>query len=90
LNSAGILVGSSCNAAGQTQATVWRLDLSGPLPILVAGPTGLSGLGTGPRNSQLDISDAISVSEAAPYTVAGMALESGVTRLAVRWRLIVQ
>jgi hypothetical protein len=90
LNSAGILVGSSCNAAGQTQATVWRLDLSGPLPILVAGPTGLSGLGTGPKNSQLDISDAISVSEAAPYTVAGMALESGVTRLAVRWRLIVQ
>ena len=90
LNSAGILVGSSCNAAGQTQATVWRLDLSGPVPVLVAGPTGLSGLGTGPKNSQLDISDAISVSEAAPYTVAGMALESGVTRLAVRWRLIVQ
>jgi hypothetical protein len=90
LNSGGILVGSSCNAAGKTQATVWRLDLSGPLPVLVVGPTGLSGLGTGPKNSQLDISDAISVSEASPYTVAGMALEGGITRLAVRWRLIVQ
>jgi hypothetical protein len=88
LNSSSILVGSSCNAAGQTQATVWRLDLSGPLPVLVAGPTGLSGLGTGSKN--LDVSDAISVSEVSPFTVAGMALESGVTRLAVRWHLVIQ
>jgi hypothetical protein len=88
MNSLGILVGSSCNAIGQTQATVWRLDLSGPAPVLVAGPIGLSGLGTGSKN--LDVSDAISVSEASPFTVAGMALESGVTRLAVRWHLIIQ
>jgi len=90
MNSAGILAGSSCNAAGKTQATVWHLDLSGPEPVVVAGPMGLPGLGTGPKNSNLDVSDAISVSEALPFTVAGMALESGITRLAVRWHVTIQ
>jgi hypothetical protein len=89
-NSAGILVGSSCNAAGQTQATVWRLDLSGQLPVLAAGPTGLPGLGTGPKATSADVSDAISVSEALPYVVAGTALDNGTSRLAVRWRLVIQ
>jgi hypothetical protein len=90
LNSAGILVGSSCNAAGRTQATVWRLDLSGELPVLVAGPIGLPGLGTGPKSSAPDLSDANSVSEASPFTVAGTALENGTARLAVEWRLVMQ
>jgi hypothetical protein len=90
LNNGGILVGSSCNAHGATQATVWRLDLSGPAPVIVTGPTGLPGLGTGPKTSSVDVSDAISISEASPFTVAGTALENGTNRLAVRWRLVIQ
>jgi hypothetical protein len=90
LNSAGILVGSSCNARGATQATVWRLDLSGSSAVLIASPTGLPGLGTGPKSSASDVSDAISVSEALPFTVAGSALDNGRSRLAVRWHLIIQ
>jgi hypothetical protein len=90
LNSAGILVGNSCNAAGKTQATVWRLDLSGPAPVLVAGPAGLPGLGTGPKTSAKALSAAVSVSETSPFIVAGMALDNGVNQLAVRWRIILQ
>lgn len=90
LNSAGVVVGNSCNAAGKTQATVWRLDLSGPTPVLVAGPTALPGLGTGPKTSAKAVSTAISVSEASPFTVAGMALNNGINQLAVRWHVVIQ
>jgi hypothetical protein len=89
LNSAGILVGSSCNAAGQTQATVWRLDLSGQDPLLVAGPVALPGLGTG-SNLSGPVSNAISVTEASPFTVAGNALDGGTSYRAVRWRVLLQ
>jgi hypothetical protein len=90
LNSAGVLVGNSCNAAGKTQATVWRLDLSGPVPIVVSGPAGLPGLGTQPKTSAKALSTAISVSEASPFTVAGMALNNGINQLAVRWRVVLR
>lgn len=87
LNSAGILVGNSCNAAGQTEATVWRLDLSGPTPVLVAGPLRLPGLGPGTKSS-ITISSAAAVSESVPFTIAGSALENGISHAVVRWLLV--
>jgi hypothetical protein len=89
INSAGILVGTSCNSAGQIQATVWRLDFSGATPVLIAGPIGLPGLGPGPKNSQTTISNAVAITDAAPYTIAGVAFANGTTQLAVRWRFII-
>jgi len=90
MNSSGVLVGNSCNAAGKTQATVWRLDLSGSVPVLVAGPSALPGLGTGPKTSAKALSAAISISETSPFTVAGMALDNGINQLAVRWQVVIQ
>jgi hypothetical protein len=90
MNGLGVLVGNSCNDAGKTQATVWRLDLSGPAPALVAGPKGLPGLGTGPKTAAKAVSTAISISEASPFTVAGMALDNGINELAVRWHVVIQ
>jgi hypothetical protein len=85
LNSAGIIVGSSCNSAGKTQATVWRLDLSGGAPVLTAGPAALPGLGF-KNTTTNELSDAVSVTGGAPFIVAGTIKSSG-ARLAVRWQL---
>ena len=88
LNGAGILVGNSCNAAGQLEATVWRLDLSGPTPVLVAGPLRLSGLGPNSKSSEMLISSAESISESTPFTIAGTALDNGIGHAIVRWLLV--
>jgi hypothetical protein len=85
VNSAGVIVGSSCNSAGKSQATVWLLDFSGAVPLLVGTPTALPGLGT-KNTTATDVSSAAAVTDAAPYVVAGGARSNG-TRLAVRWRL---
>jgi hypothetical protein len=86
INSAGILVGSSCNATGRMQATVWRVDFSGSVPVLTAGPQGLPGLG--PGSAARPLSNAISVTESEPFIIGGVALANGQTQLAVRWRLV--
>lgn len=85
VNSAGVIVGSSCNSAGKAQATVWLLDLSGTVPVLVGTPAALPGLGTKNTNAT-DVSSAAGVTEATPYVVAGGVRLNG-TRVAVRWRL---
>ena len=85
VNSAGVIVGSTCNADGKLQGTVWLLDLSGATPVLVGNPTALPGLGT-KSTTATDVSIAEAVTESAPYVVAGGARSNG-TRLAVRWRL---
>ena len=85
VNDAGVIVGGSCNSAGKTQATVWLLDFSGAVPVLVGTPTALPGLGT-KSPTATDVSSAAAVTRAAPYAVAGGARSNG-TRLAVRWRL---
>ena len=84
INSAGIIVGESCDGKN-SQATTWQLDFSGAAPILVAGPTRLPGLGV--KNSTTDPkSSAAYITESTPYRVTGGAI-SGQTRLAVRWQL---
>jgi hypothetical protein len=85
VNSAGVIVGSSCNPGGKLQATVWLLDFSGTAPVLVGTPAALPGLGT-KKTAATDVSSAAAVTENAPYVVAGGARLNG-TRLAVRWRL---
>ena len=85
VNSAGVIVGSSCNTSGKLQATVWLLDFSGDAPVLIGAPTALPGLGT-KNTTATDVSSAAAVTDAAPYVVAGGARSNG-TRLAVRWRL---
>ena len=81
LNGDGVIAGKSCNVAGRLEATVWRLDLSGSIPVLVAGPQRLPGLGVKSNES----SSAIRVSSSAPYVVAGTASGQSGTQ-AVRWR----
>ena len=85
VNTAGLIVGSSCNATGKAQATVWLLDFSSAVPVLVGTPAALPGLGT-KKTTATDVSSAAAVTETAPYVVAGGARLNG-TRLAVRWRL---
>jgi probable HAF family extracellular repeat protein len=85
VNSAGVIVGSSCNGSGRLQATAWLLDLSGPSPVLVGSPTALPGLGD-KTNTTSETSSAKGVTETAPYIAAGSAALNG-TRLAVRWQL---
>jgi hypothetical protein len=85
VNSAGVIVGNSCNASGKNQATEWKLDLSGSTPTLIGGPMALPGLGL-KKTSVSDISNAAAVTESAPYVAAGTVLTNG-TRLAVRWQL---
>jgi hypothetical protein len=85
VNSAGVIVGSSCNTLGKAQATVWLLDFSGAVPVLVGTPAALPGLGT-KKTTATDVSSAAAVTETAPYVAAGGARLNG-TRLAVRWRL---
>ena len=83
VNDAGVIVGWSCAPDGN-HATVWQLDLSGAVPV-VKGFTALPGLGVKSVPGQ-ELSSGISVTEATPYVVSGIAA-SGITRVAVRWRL---
>jgi hypothetical protein len=68
VNDDGVIVGRSCNGSSR-HATVWRLDMSGPTPVLVGGATGLPGLG----GNGVEKPAAIAVSRSAPYVVAGTA-----------------
>ena len=85
VNSAGVIVGSSCNSSDKAQATVWRLDFSGPTPVLVGTPAALPGLGV-KNTTTTELSVANAVTEGMPYTVAGTVKSTG-SRLAVRWLL---
>lgn len=81
VNDAGIIVGSSCNGS-KAQATVWRVDLSGGTPVLVGGAQGLPGIGaTGTDKT----TTAVSISNSAPYVIAGHAVAS--QSVVVRWPL---
>jgi hypothetical protein len=80
LNDAGVVVGKSCNAAGDMQATVWTLDLSSGVPVLIGSALALPGLG--PNSPSHDVSVAVGVNSTPPYFVAGRALGSP-----VRWML---
>jgi hypothetical protein len=85
VNDAGVIVGWSCDSAGNRHAAAWQLDLSGPSPAIVGGPTFLSGLGTkAPPGTEVSV--AAAVTNTAPYVVVGQA-SSGNLTLAVRWLL---
>jgi hypothetical protein len=84
VNAAGVIVGKSCDTRGNVQATVWRLDLTGPTPVLVSGPQRLPGLGGKGSATSNETSAAVKVSSTAPYTVAGYAMSGG-SMAAVRW-----
>ena len=83
VNTAGVIVGNSCNASGKAQATVWQLDLTGPTPVIIGAPLGLSGLGV---RGGSETSNASAITETSPYVIAGSAASSP-NRVAVRWRL---
>ena len=85
VNAAGIIVGMSCNASGKSQATEWKLDLSGSTPTLIGQPVALPGLGL-KKTSATEVSGAAAVTESAPYVASGTVLYNG-ARLAVRWQL---
>ena len=85
LNDDGIVVGKSCDASGNLQATVWRLDTSGATPVLVAGPQRLPGLGLKRSSTSNEASSAIRITSTAPFVVAGTASGQSGTQ-AVRWR----
>jgi uncharacterized membrane protein len=70
VNDAGVIVGKSCDSFNKSQATVWRLDLTGPTPVLVAGPQRLPSLGKG---STIAEGSAAKVTSTAPYVIAGLA-----------------
>jgi len=85
VNSAGVIVGVSCNTSGKNQATEWKLDLSSGTPTLIGAPIALSGLGV-KKTSTSELSSADAVTESAPYVASGTVLSTG-SRLAVRWQL---
>jgi hypothetical protein len=87
LNQANMVAGTSCNANGTNQATVWFLDLSGAAPT-VTGLLPLPGLGGhGPVGSEL--SEAVGVSATAPYTAFGRAQPgAGPQYDIVRWLIV--
>jgi len=86
INSAGVIVGSSCNSFGNAQATVWVVDLSSGSPVITGGPVALPGIGL-KKSTMSDVSTAHSITETAPYTIAGGARAVGSSfRLAVRWQ----
>jgi hypothetical protein len=84
VNAAGMIVGQSCDANGNLTATVWRIDLTGPVPVLVGGPQRLSGLGGKGSATNNETSGAVKVSGTAPYIIAGYAM-TGSSNAAVRW-----
>jgi len=85
LNGDGVVVGKSCDTAGNIQATVWRLSVGVANPVLVAGPQRLPGLGLKNGATSNEASSATRVSSTAPYIVAGTASGQSGTQ-AVRWR----
>ena len=80
LNDDGVVVGRSCDARGNINAAIWRIDLS-VTPAVVSGPQRLPGLGI-KRGSET--STAVYVSPVAPYTVVGGA-SAQTGGQAVRW-----
>jgi hypothetical protein len=80
LNDALVVVGSSCNANGKDQATVWHLDFSGASPVVTStiALSGLNATGASP------ISEAAGISQTPPYIIGGWALSGG-SQLLVRW-----
>jgi hypothetical protein len=85
LNDDGVVVGKSCDTAGNIEATVWRLTVGGGAPVLVAGPQRLPGLGLKRSATSNESSSAMRVSGTAPYVIAGAASGQSGT-LVVRWR----
>jgi len=85
INDAGVIVGWSCNSFGKNQATVWLLDFSGAIPVLVGTPAALPGLGE-KKSTVMELSSAANVTQAAPYVVTGTVTRNA-GRLAVRWQL---
>ena len=84
VNDAGHIVGRSCDATGKAQATVWKLDLSGPTPVLASGPQRLPGLGV-KTTSTNDPSGAVGINNTAPYFIGGFATNTGGGIAVVRW-----
>ena len=80
LNDALVVVGSSCNANGKDQATVWHMDFSGTSPVVTStiALSGLNSMGASP------ISVAAGISQTPPYIIGGWALSGG-SNLLVRW-----
>jgi hypothetical protein len=78
INSAGVIVGRSCFGSSAHRATVWKLDLSGATPTLLAPPSALGGLGPGATNTV-----AVAITSTIPYVVAGF-IDSG-SNTTVRW-----
>jgi hypothetical protein len=85
VNDDGVIVGKSCDGSGKLQASLWRLDLSGATPALLAGPQRLPGLGVKATTGN-ETTIAAAVSGTAPYVVVGVASTTGNTFAAVRWR----
>jgi hypothetical protein len=77
VNDAGYIVGRSCDGTGKAQATVWRLDLSGTVPVLASGPQRLPGLGVKTTSSTNDPSGAVGITNTAPYVIGGFATNPG-------------
>jgi len=84
VNDAGVIVGWSCTPSGAKLPTVWLLDFSGAVPVLVGTPAQLPGLGS---KSNAFPTAAAGVTETTPYVVSGTASTTGGVKLAVRWRL---
>ena len=87
LNDAGVIVGESCNSDGNIQATVWTLDLSSGVPVLVGSAQSLPGLGPKGKGASNVLSSAAGVNGTAPYVVFGSAAASGNQTYPVRWVL---
>jgi hypothetical protein len=83
VNDAGVIVGWSCTPLGKLP-TVWRLDLSGPTPVLVGAPTQLPTLGV--RNS-VYVQVARTVTNVLPFVATGTTAISSSNEVAVRWNL---
>jgi hypothetical protein len=84
VNDAGVIVGWSCTPSGEKRQTVWLLDFTGPVPVLVGTPTQLPGLGA--KNTAFPTS-AAAVTSTAPYVVAGAAILAPSLKVAVRWNI---
>lgn len=86
VNDDGVVVGKSCEGTTRIQATLWRLDLSGAVPVLVSGPQRLPGLGVKSTSGGNESSSAVAVTSTAPYVIVGTAASSAASSAAVRWR----
>jgi hypothetical protein len=83
LNDDGVVVGRSCDARGNINAAIWRIDLS-VTPAVVSGPQRLPGLGVRHGANSNENSTAVYVSPVAPYTVVGGSSSQNGAQ-AVRW-----